>query len=189
MKRYIDLFKQQETQNKTVINLNRTKKIGYILIMVLVALVLIEAGVYIYFSRTLAQKRSELQRYNGFIVQNQVFDSKIHYFGFKYGLLKQYLAQDANVSYYYGLLDAFLRDINSPATVAEFTLNNERIVQFGLSFNSYQEAVGFMSSVESKKMANYFDELQMKEFTLENKKTDTYVLEFEGVFKKVKDAT
>lgn len=188
MKRYIDLFKQQEKQNKYIVKLQKAKKTGIILLIVLFVATLIEGGLYLYISKEINDDRVALKRYNTFIIQNKVFDSKIHYFAYKYGLLKQYILKDANVTYYYGLLDTFLGETNSQAYISDFSLNNERFVQYSLTFPTYENAIDFMASVESERMADFFDELQLIEFTLDNRSTDSYILKFEGTFKKITDA-
>lgn len=188
MKRYIDLFTQQTTQNEYVLYLGKAKKVGIILFFVLFGITILEAGVYFFLIRQIAEKESVTKRYNSFIIQNQVFDSKINYFAFKYGLLKQYLLQDADVTFYYGLLRTFLSETNSSAKIADFSLNNEQFVQFSLSFTTYDQAVDFMSQIESEKLPDYFDSLKLKEFTISSKETDAYILQFEGTFKKVTNA-
>lgn len=189
MKRYIDLFKQQLTQNKSLHYLHKVKKIGIILLFILGGITLLEGLGYLYLTRQLTEQAVAKKRYNTFIIQNQVFDSKINYFVFKYGLLKQYLSQDANVSYYYGLLNTFLSEINSGAAISSFTLNNEQFVQFSLSFDTYEKAVDFMALIESEKLPDYFESMTLKEFAINSQVTDIYILEFEGTFKKVTDAT
>ncbi len=145
MKRYIDLFRQQANQNEYLSYIVKAKKIGIIIFIVLLVVTVIEFGVFLYISRAIAAKEDATKRYNSFIIQNQVFDSKLNYFTYKYSLLKQYLADDANVDHYYGLLRAFLSEISSPAIVLKFSLTNEQIVTFNLGFTKYEDAFSFMS--------------------------------------------
>ena len=189
MKRYIDLFTQQIKQNKYVLYLNKAKRLGTYLLYGLAALIVLEIAAYFYIMQQISAKDAIKKKYNTFIIQNQVFDSKINYFAFKYGLLKQNLATDANISYYYGLLDTFISEIRIDTTISEFSLNNEQVVQFSLSFNNYENAVAFMSRLESEKLPDYFNTLKLREFSIGAQTTDQYILEFEGTFKKVTDAT
>lgn len=189
MKRYIDLFTQQVKQNKYLIFLNKAKKIGLISLISLFTIFLLEAAGYFFLMRQISTKEQVKKKYNTFIVQNNVFDSKINYFAFKYALLRQNLSGDANVSYYYGLLRTFLSTINSEATIVSFSLDNEQLVKFNLSFSTYDQALSFMSQLEKEKLPDYFQSLKLKEFSVTNQEIDNYVLEFEGTIKKVKDAT
>ncbi|CAN5206638.1 hypothetical protein BH09PAT2_BH09PAT2_09480 [soil metagenome] len=189
MKRYIDLFKQQGAQNKSLSLLHKVKKIGLIALFILVSIAILEGGAFWYLSTQARKQESVKKRFNAFIIQNQVFDSKINYFVFKYDLLKQYLSKDANVSYYYGLLDAFLSEIDSTAQISLFSLKNDQSVKFSLRFDTYEQAIEFMSRIETEKMSDYFETLTLKDFTISNKDMDGYILEFEGTFKKVTNAT
>ncbi|MBP7967487.1 hypothetical protein KAZ66_04405 [Candidatus Woesebacteria bacterium] len=188
MKRYIDLFAQQINQNKYLIYLNKAKKTGLILLFTFLVILICEAGLWVYFAQQTKSKQDVKKKYNTFIIQNQVFDSKINYFAFKFGLLKQHLNTDANVSYYYGLLSTFLTSINTGAIVSEFSLTNEQSVIFSLNFSTYEQAVAFMSRLESEKLPDYFSSLKLKEFTISNQENSGYVLEFQGTFKKVTNA-
>ena len=189
MKRYIDLFAQQINQNKYLIYLNKAKKTGLILLVIVLVILICEGGLWVYVSQQTKSKQDIKKKYNTFIIQNQVFDSKINYFAFKFALLKQNLNSDANVAYYYGLLNTFLSSINTGATISEFTLDNEQGVIFSLNFSTYEQAVAFMSRLESEKLPDYFASLKLKEFTISNQENSGYVLEFQGTFKKVTNAT
>lgn len=188
MKRYIDLFTQQVKQNKTLIFLKQAKKNGFILLGCLLGIGLLETAAYLYLTREINAKTDIKKKYNSFIIQNQVFDSKINYFAFKYSLLKQYLSTDAKVSYYFGLLNTFLSGINSEGTITAFSIDNMQAVKFSLSFATYQQAIDFMSRLEDEKLPDYFQSLKLKEFSISDQITESYVLEFEGTFKKVSDA-
>ncbi len=185
MKRYIDLFKQQNTQNTTVQLLNKVKKAGIIMLGLFVVALLIEGVIYAFFMFQISKKEAVIKRYNTFIIQNQVLDSKINYFAFKYGILKQSLTQDADIPYYTGLLNTFIYEADFPVTISALSIDNQQLVKFTLDFNTYADAVDFMSHIESHKLPDYFESLKLKEFTITGESQEQYTLEFEGIFKKV----
>ena len=189
MKRYINLFTQQASQKKSVVIIRRMKKIGTIVVAILICVLGIEWAGYFYLNAQIASSNTRNESYKRVITQNQSLDKKIALFIYKYQQLQQFIKEDAEVTTYYELLLGLLGNLGGKASVDMFVIKNDQTTEFTLVFPTYEDVIEFLSIMERESFSTYFDILSLDNFVIDRNNSEEYTLQFKGKFKKITDGT
>lgn len=111
--------------------------------------------------------------------------AKVIYLEKKYRLLNEFLKDDAHFYPYYALLNSALSETTSSAQLKLFKINKNRDVDFKVTFNNFSELTLFLRFVESEKFIKNFENLILKNFTINTGGTSekqNYELTFTGRF-------
>ncbi len=121
---------------------------------------------------------SEIATYKEDEAKLSLFAKKLQYFD-------DFNKEDARFSPYYNLLAGTLQSASSSARLTEFKISKDRKVEFVLSFDTLDEALGVFSGVESDEFTSHFQTLSLSNFSGSAAENSKYELEFDGVFKPI----
>ncbi|MCA9372244.1 hypothetical protein KC726_05100 [Candidatus Woesebacteria bacterium] len=157
---------------------------GRIFIIVAVVVLSFEFVGMLYVSQQLKKTRKESTVLKEFVDSNLAFTTDLKYFTFKYGLLKNYLAQDANVAYYYQTVSDVFQSIDNQTIITHFTLDANRAFKISVGLPDYETSIHFLESLEDKTVVDHFDSLTITSFeTAPAESGGLFVIDLEGTFK------
>lgn len=124
------------------------------------------------------QLLTEIGTYKDDEAKMSLFAKKLHYFD-------QFSREDARFSPYYNVLVSALTSASSAATLSEFKISKDRMVDFVLTFNTLDEALLVFRDVESEQFTRHFKSLKLNNFTGTTSVNSRYDMEFHGEFKPI----
>ena len=189
MRKHIDLFDSKKKQEALTPIILKAKKYGFVSLAVLVGILLIEIGTYVWLSKETLKLNEKQVVLSAFLQNSKGVENKISYFLFKKNLLLRYVKDDAQFSTYYTIFKKLLNDKNAEIRIESFSVDKTHKTEFILIFDTYEAAQQFLKNLESPAFLEYFKELKMDNLTVGTRITSdgqtvpTYRLELQGVFK------
>lgn len=191
MKKHIDLFgskKRQEDLSPLVV---KGKKIGLIVLCVLLVLVLIEVGASFYLTKITEELTQKQVLLTEFLQRNQGLDNKIALFLYKKNLLQRYMKDDAQFSAYYQLFQNILQEAKLDVQLESFSVDKNRSAVFTITFTNYDASQQFIKAIETAVFLDHFSNLTLSSFLVSSRKNENneeipvYRLELKGTFKEI----
>lgn len=143
-------------------------------IILLVVLIIIGVGeffTHLFLQREMkshALSKTTLEQYVG---TNKDFENKLKYFFYKNGLLKNYLAEDANGYVYFTRVQNLLVETAPNAEIVDFSYKNNGETSFTLNFANYDEASQFIEILETPVFLDVFQYVELDGFDAADKPT------------------
>ena len=160
MKRRINLLSITFTKRKLSEVIGDVRSKALIALIVFVVVGIAEAIGYYYLNDQLTKDKNSRTTLEKYLQSNQTIDRGIKYFIYKYGLLQQYLEEDANGYYYYTKIQDIIEEFSPNGELNLFTYNNTGETTFTVAFANYDEASVLVSAVESPEFLDNFEFVQ-----------------------------
>ncbi len=184
MKKRINLLKTQKRFIHVEKIFRKLKITIFYIFMVFLAVYLL----FFYFLAKQKQKIDELTLQKNihleFFIKNKDVEAKFVYFRNKQKQLQDILKEDVNFHPYYNLLNESLKTVSNPAKLDSVSIDKQKLVEFGVSFDSFDGLINFLRYAESEEFLKDFSQLSLVSFN-KNSITSTknnYNLKFSGKF-------
>ncbi len=134
----------------------------------------------------LIQKEQNLQT---FIKNNFPLEENFKNFNNLFSQLKENLNKDVNFYPYYNLINDSLKISTNPPVIESLKIDQNKKVNFTLSFNNMTHLIEFLDYVEKETFLTNFINLKLESFSVESQSllntSTSYKLSFVGQFKKI----
>ncbi|HRN69879.1 MAG TPA: hypothetical protein PLS49_01730 [Candidatus Woesebacteria bacterium] len=154
-------------------------------LIVLIILILIGVGEFtisLYLKNETKKYELSKNTLEQYVDTNQEFENNIKHFFYKYGLLKKYLAEDANGYIFYEKVRSLISEVSTTAQITTFTYKNNGETNFTIEFPSYEEAEGFISSLETPLFLDVFEYVSMQGFDASDKASTEFSINITAQF-------
>lgn len=186
MKKHVNLILQRQASSGATEWMKKIRSFMVAVSIFLAIVIAVELIGFVYFRQRITSLENNKKVASQYLLRNKELELKIERFLYKYTLLKTYLQDDAEVYTYYNLLATLLDTIQTNATLVQFNMDSTKLANFSLQFNSYDDAVNFVELAETPAFLNYFETLQLNNFSFNDKST-SYDLVLVGQFKSIQD--
>ncbi len=164
MKRHINLLSITFTKRKLSEIAGDFRWKALIILVILVLAGVSEFFIHLYLQNEIKKYESSKVTLEQYVDENAEFENKIKFFFYKYGLLKKYLAEDANGYVFYEKVQALITEAAPNAKITEFAYKNNGETTFTLIFANYDEAAGFISQLETPLFLDIFEYIELQGF-------------------------
>ncbi len=134
----------------------------------------------------LIQQEQNLQT---FIKNNLPVEENFKKFNNLFNQLKENLNNDVNFYPYYNLINDSLKISTNPPTIESLKIDQNKKVNFTLTFNNTNHLIEFLDYVEEEPFLNNFVNLKLESFLVESPSllntSNSYKISFVGQFKKI----
>lgn len=164
MKRRINLLSINFTKRELSEVFGGFRWKAFILMVILIIGAIAEFGIHLYIQnqiKTYELSKTTLEQY---VDTNQDFEKKLKYFFYKYGLLKEYLKEDANGYEFYTQVQTLLAETAPTAELQDFSYKNNGETSFTLNFSSYEEVASFIETLETPVYLDVFQYITLQGF-------------------------
>lgn len=170
------------------------KMARYRLVSVLVGLALLfglvlSVGIYAYADYRLKAVDTSSQSTQRYIQKYDAFSTQIAQFVEQYAAFQTYLAADVYGYQYLTRLQALFQNTQVVETLDSFMVGADRDTNFTVSFSSYEDAISFLTEVESAPFAETFQSLSMDSFSVIANNDEQYTLSFSGEFAPIPESS
>ncbi len=177
--------------------MNKMTTWNIVILVVLVLVVIGSSSFLLYQSNVNVANEKSLDNLKTLIQQNQGFDRKLSYFIFKYGLLTEYLKEDAKGYAYHTILTNALTTNVPAAILSSFQIDKTGATSFSVQLATYDDAILFIKYAESPEFLKLFEFVKISPFTVNGSETivgedgeaevikDDLVIQFQGKFKEL----
>lgn len=104
---------------------------------------------------------------------NQDFENNLKHFFYKYNLFNTYNAEDAQGYDHYIQLTDLLTETAAGSVLNSFTYKNNGETTFTITFQNYEEAAGFISTLETPVYLDTFEFVQLQGFDAVERESTT----------------
>lgn len=151
-----------------------------------IAMSLAALAFYLYKSRELARLENQ-QKLLLLGSQTQKSDeAKLLLLSKKMSYYREFMKDDAQFVPYYNLLLEALQTSSQSGTLSEFSINKLHVVNFSISYGSFEEMTQSFAFIESERFLRNFKTLSMANFFGLNSDRAKYELTFKGIFVDIK---
>lgn len=188
MKNRINLFTSKKRSEELSPIILKLKKYGLFTALAFGVVISSTYGANYWLQLEISKLNNENQVLQQYLTDHKDLEGKTGFFVFKKQLLKKYMRDDARFSDYYALLQKLMEDIQGSPVLEKFSLDNNQLTTFSLTFSDYETANRFITKLESPVFLQFFKTLEMDSFTTtpaNDKQAETYRVELKGVFKPI----
>ncbi len=183
MKKYINLLSKKKDYQKKEKFFNLFRKITTLLGIVTIFILL---SLFVVYQKIKSQHQSLLSKKEDYLNQlilKKDVEKQIIYFNEKSSLFNNILKKDVNFLPYYRILKTYLPVSTESADISSIKYDNQKIVEFALSFSNYEDLYNSLSNLENEEFLNIFDDLTLQSINLSETKIKNYQLSLKGKFK------
>lgn len=164
MKRRINLLSITFTKRKFSEQIGAYRLRALFLLGVCIIAGIVEFFIYTYLQNQIKINELSKTTLEQYVGSNESFEKKIKYFFYKYNLLNTYLKEDANGYIFYNRVKDLIAQTAPTAQITSFSYKNNGETSFTLQFDSYNDASGFIASLESPVYLDVFQFVQIQGF-------------------------
>lgn len=182
MKRHINLLSITFTKRRLSEVAGDFRMKALIVFVVLIVIGLVEFAISLYLQNETKKYELSKETLEQYVDTNQDFENEVKYFFYKFGLLKKYLAEDANGYVYYQKVLSLISEVSPNALITNFVYKNNGEVTFTIEFTNYQDAEEFISALETPLFLEVFEYVSMQGFDAAETATTAFPLSIRAQF-------